>query len=65
MCWCNPNLRTPCCGNIDCIPPRALSYEEKQLDNLLEQVLYYTNKKFEGKYYKLNEAINNFRKENK
>lgn len=21
MCWCNPNNRTPECGNIDCHPP--------------------------------------------
>lgn len=22
MCWCNPNNRTPECGNIDCRPPK-------------------------------------------
>ncbi len=21
MCWCNPSLRTPCCGGINCHPP--------------------------------------------
>lgn len=20
MCWCNPKLRTPCCGGVDCKP---------------------------------------------
>ena len=20
MCWCNPNLRTPCCGKPGCVP---------------------------------------------
>ncbi len=22
MCWCDPNLRTPCCGKPDCHPPQ-------------------------------------------
>lgn len=22
MCWCSPNLRTPCCGGVDCLPPQ-------------------------------------------
>lgn len=21
MCWCNPNRRTPQCGNVACVPP--------------------------------------------
>jgi hypothetical protein len=21
MCWCNPNIRTPCCGGPNCHPP--------------------------------------------
>lgn len=21
MCWCNPNIRTPQCKSINCIPP--------------------------------------------
>ena len=21
MCWCTPNLRTPCCGKEECVPP--------------------------------------------
>jgi len=21
MCWCNPSIRTPNCGRIDCVPP--------------------------------------------
>lgn len=22
MCWCNPNIRTPQCRSINCIPPK-------------------------------------------
>ena len=22
MCWCTPNLRTPCCGKPECVPPK-------------------------------------------
>lgn len=25
MCWCNKNLRTPCCGGISCHPPQRSS----------------------------------------
>ena len=23
MCWCNPALRTSCCGGVDCHPPQS------------------------------------------
>ncbi len=29
MCWCNPEIRTPNCGKIQCYPPRG--YMENQL----------------------------------
>jgi len=24
MCWCNPNVRTPNCGKLDCVPPGSI-----------------------------------------
>lgn len=29
MCWCKPNMRTPNCGDIGCIPPDYHSMKEK------------------------------------
>jgi hypothetical protein len=35
MCWCNPNLRTPCCGAPDCHPP-----EDRALQGLIESLAH-------------------------
>jgi hypothetical protein len=37
MCWCNPSLRTPCCGGIDCHPPESCSEDE---NNVLENSVW-------------------------
>jgi hypothetical protein len=31
MCWCNPSIRTPCCGKLECIPT-VNSQPQKLLD---------------------------------
>lgn len=25
MCWCRPEIRTPCCGRLECHPPLSLN----------------------------------------
>jgi hypothetical protein len=44
MCWCDPNIRTPCCGKPECISP-----EEKDLKKIAEQYMeeYFTQEFFE------------------
>ncbi len=37
MCWCNPNLRTPCCGKIDCIPKEELSSPRDMRGVIIEE----------------------------
>lgn len=37
MCWCNPSLRTPCCGSINCYPPKAYTLEEQKLRSMLKE----------------------------
>jgi len=48
MCWCNPNIRTPCCGGISChpkeelfrvdeIPSHSNQYKETRLDVLQQE----------------------------
>lgn len=27
MCWCNPNVRTPNCGSVDCVPPISVKID--------------------------------------
>lgn len=43
MCWCTPEIRTPCCGKTNCIPP------EKYLigDQALNTALNWANTKME------------------
>ena len=36
MCWCNPNLRTPCCGKPDCNPPQYFKTKYKELSKVKE-----------------------------
>lgn len=33
MCWCNPSIRTPCCGSSDCHPPLTKYVAGKDKDN--------------------------------
>lgn len=36
MCWCDPNIRTPTCGRIECRPPlEALASDVQAIDDLL------------------------------
>ena len=36
MCWCNPNLRTPCCGKPDCNPPQHFKTKYEEVSKLKE-----------------------------
>ena len=36
MCWCNPNLRTPCCGKPDCNPPQHFKTKYEELSKVKE-----------------------------
>ena len=36
MCWCNPNLRTPCCGKPDCNPPQHFKTKYEGLSKVKE-----------------------------
>ena len=58
MCWCNPNLRTPCCGEIGCHPPEGvlISNETIMKDSQLALWQNYTDKKQECE--RLYEIIN-------
>lgn len=49
MCWCSPNLRTPCCGKLDCTPPEgvSISNETTMKDSQLTLWQNYTDKKQE------------------
>ena len=31
MCWCNPTLRTPCCGKPECHTPQYFEIKYKEL----------------------------------
>lgn len=33
MCWCDPNIRTICCGKPECIPPK----DKPNYDNLVDE----------------------------
>ncbi len=42
MCWCNPSVRTPCCGGISCHPPKTevpkmYTLEEQRLRAMLKE----------------------------
>ena len=48
MCYCNPSLRTPCCGGVDCHPPVETSSKDTILKNSQLQLwMSYTDKKQE------------------
>lgn len=34
MCWCNPNLRTICCGGVDCYPPNNSTISNSTILNI-------------------------------
>ena len=36
MCWCNPNLRTPCCGKPDCNPLQHFKTKYEEVSKLKE-----------------------------
>ena len=49
MCWCNKNLRTPCCGGINCQPPKGVTVSNETIlkDSQLALWQSYTDKKQE------------------
>ncbi|CAM0050436.1 hypothetical protein VPHF93_0236 [Vibrio phage F93] len=50
MCWCNKNLRTPCCGKVSCHPPvdgNLVSEEIIMQNSQLQLWQSYTDKKQE------------------
>ncbi|CAM0060133.1 hypothetical protein VPHK406_0192 [Vibrio phage K406] len=50
MCYCSPNLRTPCCGKVDCHPPEGgnlVSEETIMQNSQLQLWKSYTDKKQE------------------
>ena len=36
MCWCNHNLKTPCCGKPDCNPPQHFKTKYEELSKVKE-----------------------------
>lgn len=49
MCWCSPNLRTPCCGGSDCHPPQGSTISNETLLQQSQLQLWqsYCDKKIE------------------
>ncbi|UUW39788.1 hypothetical protein VP14_101 [Vibrio phage VPMCC14] len=47
MCWCNHNLRTPCCGGVDCHPPETKGKNEILQNSQLQLWQSYCDKKQE------------------
>lgn len=51
MCWCNPSIRTFCCGGPNCHPPRGIAVErlkielEDRLSDVLEKARDYQGRK--------------------
>ncbi len=41
MCWCNKNLRTPCCGGVDCVPPKGSVISNNTIPNLSKTKRYF------------------------
>lgn len=38
MCWCNPSLRTPCCGKVGCVPKPKVDDKRQVIQNFLNMV---------------------------
>lgn len=49
MCWCNSNLRTICCGGIDCYPKESSTVSNETIIKNSQLALWqsYTDKKQE------------------
>ncbi len=49
MCWCNKNIRTPCCGGVGCHPPEGCTISNETILKNSQLVLWqsYTDKKQE------------------
>ncbi|MCP3685043.1 MAG: hypothetical protein GY861_20470 [bacterium] len=49
MCWCNPKLRTPCCGSIDCVPTKSSKISNNTILEQSQLALWqsYCDKKME------------------
>ena len=54
MCWCNPELRTPCCGGMNCVPPKDSNISNNTLlkDSQLTLWQNYCDKKMECEQWK-------------
>ena len=54
MCWCNPNLRTPCCGKPDCNQPQHFKTKYEEISKLKEP---YPKEAMKEKYQQQAETI--------
>lgn len=40
MCWCNPNIRTPDCGKLECHPPEVPDRQKVRSTFKAESIAY-------------------------
>ena len=40
MCWCNPNIRTPYCGSLNCVPPNPSVITNQTIQKGSQEVLW-------------------------
>lgn len=53
MCWCNPNIRTPYCCSLNCVPPKSKKTSSESTKSSQESLWEnYCNKKQECEYFK-------------